>query len=74
MSTGNMKLATVEVVLVNEDSPPERNPEEGEFIELVIVPLAELYERLVACLAGGKKVDSGLWHTTVGLQLAKQLQ
>jgi ADP-ribose pyrophosphatase len=74
MSTGNMKLATVEVVLGEEDSQPEQQLEEGEFIELVIVPLAELYERLVAYSAEGKKVDSRLWHTAAGLQLAKQLQ
>jgi ADP-ribose pyrophosphatase len=74
MSTGNMQLATVEVVLGEEDSQPEQKLEEGEFIELVIVPLAELYERLVAYSAEGKKVDSRLWHTAAGLQLAKQLQ
>ncbi|KAE9363324.1 hypothetical protein N431DRAFT_433437 [Stipitochalara longipes BDJ] len=74
MSTGNMKLATVEVALGEEDSPPEQKLDEGEFIELVIVPLAELYERLVAFSAEGKKVDSRLWHTAAGLQLAKQLQ
>jgi len=74
MSTGNMKLATLEVVLGEEDSPPEQQLEEGEFIELVIVPLTELYERLVAYSAEGKKVDSRLWHTAAGLQLAKQLQ
>jgi ADP-ribose pyrophosphatase len=74
MSTGNMKLATVEVVLGEEDSPPEQQLEEGEFIELVIVPLAELYEKLVKFSAEGKKVDSRLWHTAAGFQLAKQLQ
>jgi ADP-ribose pyrophosphatase len=73
MSTGNMKLATVEVVLGEEDSPPEQQLDEGEFIELVIVPLSELYERLVAYSAEGKKVDSRLWHTAAGLELAKQL-
>ncbi len=74
MSTGNMKLATVEVVLGEEDMQPEQHLEEGEFIELVIVPLAELYERLLAYSAKGKKVDSRLWHTAAGLHLAKQLQ
>ena len=74
MSTGNMKLATVEVVLGEEDIPPEQKLDEGEYIELVIVPLTELYERLVAYSAEGKKVDSRLWHTAAGLQLSKQLQ
>jgi ADP-ribose pyrophosphatase len=74
MSTGNMKLATVEVVLGEEDVQPEQHLEEGESIELVIVPLAELYEKLLAYSAEGKKVDSRLWHTAVGLHLAKQLQ
>jgi ADP-ribose pyrophosphatase len=74
MSTGNMKLATVEVVLEEEDIQPEQHLEEGESIELVIVPLAELYERLLAYSTEGKKVDSRLWHTAVGLHLAKQLQ
>ena len=35
MSTGNMKLATVEVVLGEEDIQPEQRLEEGEFIELI---------------------------------------
>jgi len=74
MSTGNMQLATVEVLLREEENPPEQELDEGEFIQLVIVPLAELYERLVAYSNEGKKVDSRLWHTAAGLQLAKQLQ
>jgi ADP-ribose pyrophosphatase len=74
MSTGNMQLATVEVLLKEEDSPPKQQLDEGEFIQLVIVPLTELYEKLVAYSKEGKKVDSRLWHTAVGLQLAKQLE
>lgn len=73
MSTGNMQLATVEVMLTEEDSPPKQELEDGEFIQLVIVPLTDLYERLVAYSNEGKKVDSRLWHTAAGFQLAKQL-
>ena len=73
MSTGNMQLATVEVQLKEEDEPPKQKLEEGEFIQLVIVPLTELYERLVAYSNEGKKVDSRLWHTAAGLQLTKYL-
>ena len=73
MSTGNMKLATVEVVLGEEDSQPQQQLEDGEFIELVIIPLAELHERLLLYSAEGKKIDSRLWHTAAGLQLANQI-
>ena len=74
MSTGNMQLATVEVLLKEEDQPPEQKLDDGEFIQLVIVPLAELYDKLVAYSNEGKKVDSRLWHTAAGLHLAKQLE
>jgi len=74
MSTGNMQLATVEVLLRDGDEVPEQKLEEGEFIQLVIVPLEELYEKLVEYSKEGKKVDSRLWHTASGLQLAKQLR
>ncbi|TAQ86014.1 hypothetical protein B7494_g5673 [Chlorociboria aeruginascens] len=74
MSTGNMQLATIEVLLEEDYKTPEQHLEDGEFIQLVIVPLSELYEKLVEFSKEGKKVDSRLWHTAAGFKLAKQLE
>jgi ADP-ribose pyrophosphatase len=73
MSTGNMQLATVEVELNERDQAPEQQLDDGEFIQLVNVPLEELYDRLVTFSNEGKKVDSRLWHTAAGIRLGKQL-
>jgi len=73
MSTGNMQLATIEVELKEGDKVPEQHLEAGEFIQLVIVPFTELYEKLQAYSKEGKKVDSRLWHIAAGFRLAKQL-
>jgi ADP-ribose pyrophosphatase len=73
MSTGNMQLATVEVQLKEGDEVPKQHLDEGEFIQLVIVPLEELYDKLEQFSKEGKKVDSRLWHTAAGIRLASQL-
>jgi len=76
MSTGNMRVVTVEVDVEGEGEVemPEQKLEEGEDIEVVIVPLGELYKRLVKYSEEGKKVDSRLWHTAMGLELTSQLK
>ena len=71
MSSANMQLATVEVVLEEGDKEPKQVLDDGEFIERVIVPLEELYGRLEKYSAEGKKVDARLWHWAAGLHFAK---
>jgi ADP-ribose pyrophosphatase len=76
MSTGNMCVVTVEVDVEGEGEVemPKQRLDDGEDIEVVVVPLDELYERLVKYSEEGKKVDSRLWHTAMGLRLARQLK
>ncbi|KAF2798926.1 hypothetical protein K505DRAFT_232282 [Melanomma pulvis-pyrius CBS 109.77] len=73
MSSTNMQFATVEVVLKEGDKEPEQALEDGEFIERVVVPIDELYERLEKYSEEGKKVDARLWHWAAGLRFAKTL-
>ncbi|KAJ9626261.1 hypothetical protein H2203_003893 [Taxawa tesnikishii (nom. ined.)] len=47
MTSANMQLAMMEVHLKEGDAEPEQHLDEGEHIERVVVPLEELYERLV---------------------------
>lgn len=47
LSSANMQLVMVEVKLGEADEVPEQRLEDGENIERAVVPLAELYERLV---------------------------
>lgn len=73
MSTANMQLATVEVQLKEGDREPEQALDDGEFIERVVVPLNELYDRLLKYDKEGKTVDARLWHWAEGLHLAKTM-
>lgn len=74
MSTANMQLATVEVDLKEGDVEPEQALDDGEFIERVVVPLDELYERLVQYDGEGKTVDARLWHWAAGWHAAKTMK
>jgi ADP-ribose pyrophosphatase len=74
MSTANMQLAQVEVKLKEGDEEPEQALDDGEFIERVVVPLDELYERLVKYDSEGKTVDARLWHWAAGFHAAKTLK
>lgn len=71
LSTANMQLAVVEVELEEGDEVPEQKLEEGEFIERVVVPLDELYDRLVEYDGQGKTVDARLWHWAAGWKMAR---
>src|SRR5208282_2994260 len=58
MSTANMQLAMVEVRLNEEDEEPEQHLDDGEHIQRVVVPLDELYERLMSYSKEEKMVVS----------------
>lgn len=73
MSTANMQLAMVKVELKEGDKEPEQALEDGEFIERVVVPLGELYDRLIKYDKEGKIVDARLWHWAAGLHFAKTM-
>jgi ADP-ribose pyrophosphatase len=73
LSTANMQLATVEVHLNEGDEEPEQALDDGEFIERVVVPLDELYERLIKYDKEGKTVDARLWHWAAGYHAAKTM-
>lgn len=73
LSTANMQLAMVEVNLKEGDKEPEQALDDGEFIERVVVPLDELYERLVKYDQEGKTVDARLWHWAAGWHAAKSM-
>lgn len=47
MSNANMQLVMVEAQIPEGEKMPEQRLDDGERIERVVVPLAELYERLV---------------------------
>ncbi|KAL5375474.1 hypothetical protein DPSP01_011172 [Paraphaeosphaeria sporulosa] len=73
MSTANMQLATVEVQLKEGDKEPDQALDDGEFIERLVVPLEELYDRLIQYDKEGKRVDARLWHWAEGLHFAKTM-
>lgn len=73
LSGANMRVATVEVELSEGEAEPEQVLEEGECIERVVVPLDELYERLVRYAGEGKTVDARLWQWAAGINFAKTM-
>jgi ADP-ribose pyrophosphatase len=73
LSTANMQLATVEVNLKEGDEEPEQALDDGEFIERVVVPVDELFDRLVQYDKEGKTVDARLWHWAAGYHAAKTM-
>jgi ADP-ribose pyrophosphatase len=73
LSTANMQLATVEVNLKEGDEEPQQALDDGEFIERVVVPVDELFDRLVQYDKEGKTVDARLWHWAAGYHAAKTM-
>jgi ADP-ribose pyrophosphatase len=73
MTTANMQFAVVEVQLQEGDEEPEQHLEAGEHIERVVVPLNELYDRLLAySKEEGKIVDARLFHWAAGVHFAQK--
>jgi len=73
MTTANMQFAVVEVQLNEGDEEPEQHLDDGEFIERFVVPLSELYERLLK-FADEKDtiVDARLLHWAAGVKFARE--
>jgi len=73
MTSANMRLVMVEVRLEEGEAPePEQRLEDGEHIQRVVVPLAELYDRLVEYSKQERMVVAAkLFHFAAGMQFAK---
>jgi ADP-ribose pyrophosphatase len=71
LTTANMTFATVEVQLKEGDEEPEQNLESGEHIERIVLPLDELYERLLQYSREGKVPDARLFHFAAGVHFAR---
>jgi ADP-ribose pyrophosphatase len=73
MTTANMQFAIVEVQLKEGDVEPTQHLESGEHIERIIVPLDQLYEKLMEfSKEEGKIVDARLFHWAAGVHFAKK--
>ncbi|OAA66517.1 NUDIX hydrolase domain protein [Niveomyces insectorum RCEF 264] len=71
MSNANMQLVMVEVDLGTDEAVPEQRLEDGEHIERVVVPLAELYDRLLDYAARERFIVAAkLFHFAAGMQFA----
>ncbi|KAL2015199.1 hypothetical protein VTK56DRAFT_6075 [Thermocarpiscus australiensis] len=72
LSSANMRLVMVEVRLREGEEPPEQRLEDGEHIQRVVVPLAELYERLIEYSKQERTVVAAkLFHFAAGMHFAK---
>ncbi|CAG9937291.1 unnamed protein product [Clonostachys rosea f. rosea IK726] len=72
MTNANMQLVMVEVQLGEGDEEPEQRLEDGEHIQRVIVPIAELYERLVEYSKQERMVVAAkLFHFAAGMEFAR---
>ncbi|KAK4244777.1 NUDIX hydrolase domain-like protein [Corynascus novoguineensis] len=76
MSNTTMRMAMVEVRLGEDDGNailPEQRLQDGEHIQRVVVPLAELYDRLVEFSQRERTmVAAKLFHFAQGMQFARE--
>ncbi|GAA5972314.1 hypothetical protein JCM11641_002403 [Rhodosporidiobolus odoratus] len=72
MSKANMVLATLEVQLKEGEEEPAPHLDEGEHIDVRVVPVAELYAHLQAFEKLGYTVDARLHHYAAGIELARK--
>ncbi|KAI1451231.1 NUDIX hydrolase domain-like protein [Annulohypoxylon moriforme] len=72
MSDANMQLVMVEVKLREGDEEPEQRLDDGEHIQRVVVPLSELYDRLVEYSKADRVVIAAkLFHFAAGMKFAQ---
>lgn len=74
LTNATLKLVMMEVKLSSDDSGmPEQKLDDGELIERVIVPLSELYDRLMEWSKQDKYMIAGkLFYFAAGMHFAKQ--
>ncbi|CDR39286.1 RHTO0S04e03554g2_1 [Rhodotorula toruloides] len=73
MSKANMSLVTLQVELKEGEEEPTPHLDEGEHIDVRVVPVAELYSHLQAFEELGYTVDARLHHYAAGIEAAKKL-
>jgi ADP-ribose pyrophosphatase len=72
MTNANMQLAMVEVQLGENEEEPEQRLDDGEHIQREIIPLAELYDRLVEYSKRERTVVAAkLFHFAAGMHFAQ---
>ena len=73
LTNATLKLVMVEVKLEDgDDGMPDQKLDEGELIERVMVPLSELYDRLMKWAADDKFMIAGkLFYFAAGMHFAK---
>jgi ADP-ribose pyrophosphatase len=71
LTTANMVFATIEVQLKEGEEEPEQHLESGEHIERIVLPLDELYDRLLQYAKEGKVPDARLAHFAAGIHFAR---
>ncbi|KAM5378180.1 hypothetical protein ACJA88_005914 [Fusarium oxysporum] len=72
MTNANMQLAMVEVQLGENDEEPEQRLDDGEHIQREIIPLSELYQRLVEYSKRERTVVAAkLFHFAAGMHFAQ---
>jgi len=73
LTTATMQFAVVECAISEHDPPPDQHLDPGEFIERFIIPLDELYEKLMDFSnQKGVMVDARLFHFAAGIQFMKE--
>lgn len=74
MSSANMQLVMVECKIQEGDEEPVQQLDEGENIELVMVPVEGLYAKLEEySKREGYMVAAKLWHWAAGVEFATKL-
>lgn len=72
MSNANMQMAMVEVQLREGDPEPQQRLEDGEHIQRVVIPLAELYDCLVEYSKQERMIVAAkLFHFAHGMHFAQ---
>ncbi|KAI1206530.1 NUDIX hydrolase domain-like protein [Annulohypoxylon truncatum] len=72
MTDANMQLVMVEVKLREGDEEPDQRLEDGEHIQRVVVPLSELYDRLVEYSKADRTIIAAkLFHFAAGMKFTQ---
>ncbi|CRK17453.1 hypothetical protein BN1708_012059 [Verticillium longisporum] len=72
MTNASMQMVMVEVQLKEDEPEPEQRLDDGEHIQRVVVPLAELYEKLVEYSKQDRMIVAAkLFHFAAGMNFMK---
>jgi ADP-ribose pyrophosphatase len=72
MSSANMQMVMVEVQLREDEAEPAQRLEDGEHIERVVIPLEQLYERLLQYSKQDRMICAAkLLHFAQGMHFAR---